>query len=369
MTLKHNTDIIYVFKNQTDKFFQLLIPQINLNLEIFENRSNLFLIMNEIQSKIYSVFQSYGFILPSIEQLKLDLIEKYKFIRLKKRKYLPKIKDLLINDTIYVINQAHGGIEKLDNPDKILIPPTMNFYRVIASDYGSGVCTTAENRIEYIQKIKEMLETPYKNTDRNNKKKIKTIMSALIKTTKTHMNFYKTIINGRTNITVKDRARYKLSKGHVHHFNSKELVDKSLQINLNVNDSSTSIICVHPTMNINLLDYIDVSEYRGFLDFKLNQIIDLIKDVKYVLFIDLSCSGAMGNVNNVILDKFKANAQQIEGNSITNNIRSYVNTSPYSINRPPSPRTPRTPRTPRGTNRTNKTTYNVPGLPNNYNNL
>jgi len=46
---------------------------------------------------------------------------------LKKRKYLPKIKDLLINDTMYVINQAHGGIEKLDNPDKILIPPTMNF--------------------------------------------------------------------------------------------------------------------------------------------------------------------------------------------------------------------------------------------------
>ena len=163
MILKNNTQIINVYKDQRDKFFQLLIPHINLDLDIFENRFQLFLIMNEIQTKIYSVFKGYGFILPSVQQLKLDLIEQYKFIRLHKRKYLPKIKDLLINDTLYIINHVHGGIEKLANPDKILIPPSMNFYRVIASDYGAGVCATIPNRNEYLQTIKEMLEIPSKN--------------------------------------------------------------------------------------------------------------------------------------------------------------------------------------------------------------
>jgi len=317
---------------QNCRLFQSLIPQLNLDLSIDKNKLFFFNTFRQIHKTIYSLFSKNGCLLPSPRKFKELLIEKYQEIRLEKRKYLPKIKDLLINDTIYIINHVHGGIKKLNNPDKILIPPTMNFYRVIASDYGACVFVNLENRFEYIQKIKEMIEKPYKNTDRNNKKKIKTIMSTLIKTTKIHMNTYKGLINGRPNITLKSGVRYKRSKGHVHHFSSKELIDKSLQINLNVNDAYTSIEIVHPTMKINLLDYIDVLNDNGFLNFELNQIIDLIKNVKYVLFIDLSCSGAWDNLNNnVILNQFKENAQQIEGNSITNHIKSYVNTSPYNI--------------------------------------
>jgi hypothetical protein len=331
MMFKLNTEIINVYEDQRDKFFQLLRPQINLNLDVFEHRYDLFLIMKEIQTTIYNVFKSYGFILPSIQQLKLDLIEKYKDIRLRKRKYLPEISELLINDTLYIVNDVHGSIEKLHNPDKIDLPDTMNFYRILTSDYGSCALSNIDDRMEYIEDIQKFLKIPYKNTDKNNKKRIKTIISLLIKKIKTHMNFAKSEVNERNNMTVKNMIRYKQSGHHVNDFKSKKIISKDLVMNLNENDDTDTICVVHPTMNINLMDYLDVTEDNGFLYFNLKQIFDLINDVKYVLFIDLSCSGAVGNFNNTILNNFKAKAKEIEGQSITNNIKNYVNTSPYNI--------------------------------------
>jgi hypothetical protein len=272
-----------------------------------------------------------GFNLPSIENLKRDLIEKYKEVRLEKRQHLPEISELLVNDTLYIINNVHGGIANLRTPATIDIPDTMNFYRILSSDYGSCGITITENITEYMKKIRKNLKNSYKNTDKNNIKRIKTIISLLIKETKSQMNFYKTVVNGRTNVTVKIRNRYKKSTHHVHDFKYKKLIAKILSINLNVNDNVDCIYAIHNTMEINLMDYLDVIEHKGYLFFSLKQLFDLIKDVKYVLFLDMSCSGAEGNLNNnVILNNFKAKAQEMEGPSITNNITNYVNTSPYN---------------------------------------
>jgi len=330
MIFKNNTEIINVYEDQRDKFFQLLTPQINLNLDVFEHRYDLFLIIKEIQTTIYNVFKSYGFILPSVEQLRLDLIEKYKDVRLRKRKYLPKINDLLMNDTLYIVNDVHGIIEKIHNPDTIDIPDTMNFYRILTSDYGSCALSNIDDRMEYIEEIQNFLKIPYKNTDKNNKKRIKTIISLLIKKIKTQMNFAKSEVNERNNMTVKNMIRYKQSSHHVNDFKSKKIIAKNLVMNLNDNDDTDTICVVHPTMNINLMDYLDVTEDNGVLYFNLKQIFDLINDVKYVLFIDLSCSVALGNFNNNILNNFKAKAKEIEGQSITNNVTNYVNRSPYN---------------------------------------
>jgi hypothetical protein len=88
-----------------------------------------------------------GFILPSIEDLKRDLIETYKEVRLEKRQHLPEISELLVNDTLYIINNVHGGINNLRTPAIIDIPDTMNFYRILTSDYGSCSIGGKDNRI------------------------------------------------------------------------------------------------------------------------------------------------------------------------------------------------------------------------------
>ncbi len=171
---------------------------------------------------------------------------------------------------------------------------------------------------------------PYKNTDKNNKKRIKTIISLLIKRTKTQMNSHKIFIN-KLNQSEKSRIRYKKSRHHVHDFKSKQIISKNLGMYLNINDSGDTVFVVHPTMEINLMDYLDVIEHKGYLFFSLKQIFDLIKDVKYVLFVDMSCSGAEGNLNNnVILNNFKAKAEEIEGPSITNNMVLNLHESPYN---------------------------------------
>jgi len=315
-----------IYKYQNGKLFTLLKQQVDLSF----GHSKIFSNIKYTIDKIKSLFKKSGFILPSIKKLKVELIETYTEVRLEKREYLPHISELLINDTLYIVNNVHGGIVNMHKPDIIDIPDTMDFYRIMTSDYGSCSIGNIFHRMEYIQEIQKFIKIPYKNTDKNNKKRIKTIISVLIKKIKPQMNFTKSQVNHRTNISAKFKNLYKKSDHHAHDFTSNKIIDKTLQVNLNVNDGANSVSVVHP-MEINLIDYLDVIEDKGILFFNLKQIMDLIKDVKYVFFLDMSCSwSAEGISNNDILNNFKAKAQEIEGPSITNNITNYVNTSPYN---------------------------------------
>jgi hypothetical protein len=317
-----------IYKYQNGKLFTLLKSHMSI---LSFGHSKILSNVKYIIDKIKSLFKKYGFLLPSIKTFKSELIELYKEIRLEKRQHLPDIYELLVNNTLYIVNNVHGGIINMHKPDIIDIPDTMDFYRIMTSDYGSCSIGNIFHRMEYIEEIQKFINIPYKNTDKNNKKRIKTIISVLIKKIKPQMNFTKSQVNHRTNITTKFKNLYKKSYHHAHDFSSNKIIDKTLQVNLNVNDGANSVSVVHP-MEINLMDYIDVIEDKGILFFNLKQIIDLIKDVKYVLFLDMSCSWSAERIsNNDILNNFKAKAQEIEGPSITNNITNYVNTSPYNI--------------------------------------
>ena len=63
----------------------------------------------------------------------------------------------------------------------------------------------------------------------------------------------------------------------------------------------------------------------------MEDIIKVIKHIKYVLFIDLSCSN--GNVTNKESNDFKSLAKRIEGPSITKQMEMHLNLSPYNENR------------------------------------
>jgi hypothetical protein len=63
----------------------------------------------------------------------------------------------------------------------------------------------------------------------------------------------------------------------------------------------------------------------------MQNVFDLFKRIKYVFFVDESCSEASSNSNfvqNVVKDK----AEELEGKSITKNIENYNNISPYNTN-------------------------------------
>jgi hypothetical protein len=132
------------------------------------------------------------------------------------------------------------------------------------------------------------------------------------------------------NASEKEKNRYQTSKAHVHFFKKSKIIFKEHSVYLYKNDMIDAIHVANPKININLLDYIDIRIEHGIIRFNLADIIELIKSVKYVLFIDLSCSSSKKNVTNNEIYRFKSLAKRIEGPSITNKIALHVNASPYN---------------------------------------
>ena len=97
------------------------------------------------------------------------------------------------------------------------------------------------------------------------------------------------------------------------------------------NDLYHGITVVHPQLQVNLVDYIDVKiDNRGIVTFNLSDIMELIKHVKYVLFIDLSCSSTSRNVTNNEIAQYKSLARRIEGPSITKRIETDLDLTPFN---------------------------------------
>jgi len=314
-------EFIFTHKHWNGKLFELLYSKLSFA------RENFYKTIKEISSKIKDIFKRYHFDIPKISDINDDLIDYYMEVRNEKRKYLPDINELLINDTLYLINYVHGTITETHKT--VHIPETMDFYRIITSEYGSVACTTPDEVTWYIDKMNDFLKTHRKNTYKNNIKRIKRLIPLLFKKTQKIMG--KRRKNGFIS-TQKEKERYDKTKPHIHHFKGSNMIFKNYHVYFNRNDPFewSTITIVNPKLNVNLLDYIDIKPIRGKLKFNMNQIMDIIKDIKFVLFIDLSCSSTIENKPNQELNNYKRIANEIEGKSITNEIDKYLNLSPYN---------------------------------------
>jgi hypothetical protein len=313
-------EFTYTLPKWYKPMFQLIFPHLRFDISFFVT-------LTAIRNKINRVMKSYGFELPTMEELKNDLTEYYLVTRGEKRKYLPTLEELKhfeINDTLYIINYVHGAI---NDEETIDIPENMDLYRILASDFGSLACTRGDELQNYISKINNFLNIPRKNTHRNNIKNIKRIITTLLKKTRDFMRGKReSLFMG----TERDRLRYIGSQAHVHHFKGSPMMLKTQGVYLNKVDPYYGILLVHPRWSLNLLDYIDVELRNGFMRFNTRQIMDLIKS-KYVLFIDLSCSSSdKANATNENLNRMKSRAKEIEGKSITKEIEQYLDLSPYN---------------------------------------
>lgn len=312
-------EFTYTLPKWYKPMFQVMFPHLRFDISFFVT-------LTAIRTKINRLMHSYGFELPTIEELKNDLTEYYLVTRGEKRKYLPTLEELKqfeINDTLYIINYVHGAI---NDEETIDIPENMDLYRILASDFGSLACTRVDELNRYMTKINNFLNIPRKNTHRNNIKNIKRIITTLLKKTRDFMGGKReSLFMG----TERDRLRYIGSQAHVHHFKGSPMMLKTQGVYLNKVDPYYGIILVHPRWSLNLLDYIDVELRNGFMRFNTRQIMDLIKS-KYVLFIDLSCSSSdKANATNANLNHMKTRAKEIEGQSITKEIEQYLDLSPY----------------------------------------
>uniref|UniRef100_A0A6C0D1R4 Uncharacterized protein n=1 Tax=viral metagenome TaxID=1070528 RepID=A0A6C0D1R4_9ZZZZ len=315
-------EFTYTLPKWNRKLFQVIFPYLN-----FDTSISFLAYITSMQTKINRIMKSYGFNLPSMEQLTKDLTEYYSVTRIEKRQYLPSIKELKdfeINDTTFLINYVHGGIGDVEYVD---IPANMDLFRILASEFGSLACTRTDELANYITKINHFLEHLPKNTHRNNIKMIKRIISTLLKKTKDFMvGKRQSIFQG----TEKERLRYVRSLPHVNHFKGSPMIVKQHTVYLNKTDPYYGIVLVHPRWTLNLLDYVDVEIINGAMWFNTSQIIDLIKS-KYVLFIDLSCSSSTkANATNENLNHLKTRVKEIEGPSITKELENYLDLSPFN---------------------------------------
>jgi hypothetical protein len=325
-------EFTYTLPKWNRKLFEVLFPYLN-----FDTAVSFLAYITSMKTKINRIMHSYGFELPTIEQLTKDLTEYYLATRIEKRQYLPSIeelKDFEINDTTYLINYVHGGV---DEEEPMQIPANMDLFRILASEFGSLACTRTDELANYITKINHFLDHIPKNTHRDNIKMIKRIIATLLKKTKDFM------VGKRHSLfqgTEKERLRYIGSSPHVNHFKGSPMMVKRHTVFLNKTDPYYGIVLVHPRWTLNLLDYIDVELINGAMWFNTSQIIDLIKS-KYVLFIDLSCSSSTkANATNANLNHLKKRAKEIEGPSITKELENYLDLSPFnkSLSVPNKPR-------------------------------
>jgi len=318
-------EFTYTLPKWNRKLFELLFPYLK-----FDTAVSFLAYITSMQTKIKRIIHSYGFELPTMEQLVKDLTDYYIVTRIEKRQYLPTIEELKefeINDTTYLINYVHGGINK---EETVTISENMDLFRILASDFGSLACTRVDELANYIKKINNFLNHIPKNTHRNNIKMIKRIIATLLKKTKDFMvGKRQSLFQG----TERDRLRYIGSEAHVHHFKGSPMIVKQHLVYLNKTDPYCGVILVNPRWTINLLDYIDVEVINGAMRFNTSHILDLIKS-KYVLFIDLSCSSSDKiNATNANLNHIKARAKEIEGKSITKESENYLDLSPFDRSR------------------------------------
>jgi hypothetical protein len=286
-----------------------------------------------VQNKIDDVFEGYGIELPSIYTLEKKLIDLYVKTIESQRPFLPPIEQLAVNDTLYVVNFAHGDVD-MKNKNMVYTnerpPPTvdipMNFYRIMASEYGAIACTSPKETEKYISIIDNFLKIQRKNTERNNTKIIKRIIATLLKKTRDFMKNKK----NRIKTSVQKQKKFDETDAHVHYVKDSKIILKNYYVYL-TDDSIDEIYVGNPDFNVNLLHYIDFKIKNGVIEFNLEDIIKVIKHIKYVLFIDLSCSN--GNATNKESNDFKSLAKRIEGPSITKQMEMHLNLSPYDENR------------------------------------
>jgi hypothetical protein len=146
-----------------------------------------------------------------------------------------------------------------------------------------------------------------------------------------------------TNVRNKNYAtnkRYRNSNLHVHRFledsTNRKIIHKEYQINLNKKEKDYGVFVITPLYpNIDLMDYIDINISDTLISFNTTTIFNLIKDIKYVLYLDFTCSGVRQIIAEYFkplsgMNRFKQNAEIIEGKSITNNIE--TNNISYNAN-------------------------------------
>jgi len=268
--------------------------------------------ITSLHSEIYNFLVSIGLKIPMLHIVKKDLIDLYLETREDKKIFLPTIEQLTVNDTLYLVNFVHGGVNIKNDEGRIVendtvqtvdIPETMNFYRLMASDYGALSCTLPREVDQYITDIKRFLSIKRKNTHRNNIKTIENIISKGLKKTKAYMWIRK--MTRTMAATEKQKNRYDTSKAHVHFFKKSKMIFKDHYVYLYKTDKIDAIHVANPQISINLLDYLDVTIEAGVIRFNLADVIKLIESVKYVLFIDLSCSSSTKGVTNNETNRFK----------------------------------------------------------------
>lgn len=297
------------------------MPEMKFDRSFFET-------LVRVQNKIDKVLQGYGLELPGIYTLEQKLIDLYVKTIDAQRPYLPPIEQLAVNDTLYIVNFVHGDVSIKNEmvytnehpPPTVDIP--MNFYRIMASEYGAIACSSPKESEKYMSIIDHFLKKERKNTHRNNTKIIKRIIATLLKKTRDFMNNKK----GGIRTTQDKQNRFNQTNPHVHYVKESKIISKNYYDYL-TDDSTYEINVGNPDFNVNLLHYIDFKINNGVIEFNLADIIKAIQHIKYVLFIDLSCSDGYGT--NKELNNFKSLAKRMEGPSITKQMEMHLNLSPY----------------------------------------
>jgi hypothetical protein len=317
------------FKGDDARLFKLIKKKLSgttkEKIEIFRKE----------QKAIETIFEEHKFPVLFIFN---DMEKTYLKLRKDKMRFLPPIKELLINDTLFLCNYIHAGVENIHSPETVHIPSNMKFYRIMASDYGSPACMSVEWFKEYKLKLKKYLEKIPKNSE--NEKFIKRVIPSLLKKTNKFMTIAKTEKSKYPDPKYEHLTRRYLKSGHhLHYFNDSELINKIYGIELLTKEPSSifrlSIINLFD-YDVNLVDYLDLPESEIFpkIVFHTNDIIDILKKegIKFVLYNDFSCSVSLDNVDpnayNNVSNALKERARAIEGKSITEQMTNYLN-SPY----------------------------------------
>jgi len=344
--------ILSMYKRDKDvditKFFKGPDAKILKKLKTLSSKEPDISTLEHQKEYITSIFKKYGF--PVVKDIYKSMIKSFMKLRKKKVEFLPPIKSLLVNDTLFLINRIHSDVEmeinnNATNLDKVQIPQSMNFFRIMASEYGGASCSEEPEVDKFISKIQKyiLLNSPRKNTEKNNVKFIKRISRKLLKKTEKFMRDYtKELLNSAVNLSP-SMIRFTKAVPHVHFFKNSNFINKEHAIELYDGQYTLDKISVvndyldfDEEYSINLVDYLKLFDSgNGRLTFNTSDIIELLENegIKFVLYIDMSCSG-FGDVNMNNISPLKRRAKEIEGNSITSKIRNYVN-SPYenSLNR------------------------------------
>ncbi len=306
---------------------------------------------NETVDRIKEYFRYLKLYIPDINELFSLSIDLYLQLREIKKNFLPDLNSLVVSGNLHIVNRVHGSINSrslntFTNPSIV--------YRIAQGL--SSVCAIWDNKyIDFLNKIQIMLQVKYKNTLRNNKKKIEEITKKIIadlkgqnKEIKTHLIDGKIISNAWTPFRIQ---RYLGSQQHIYEFQSgKEIISKSYVACVIGNNSDDLIYTCGITKDtiVNLIDYLDIEPIRFnnslSWEFNTKQIFDLFKgiDIKFILFVDLAC--ASDEIINAAENHIEGNrlvkiGKNMEGESITNKIITKNNSSPYNV----SPNRNRTP--------------------------